>query len=245
MATVNDLYVQCCLDWNEDGGLVLGIVTVAQFIDICNEVTLDFLTQTGIIRRIYTVTVEAGVSQYTLPDDLMRADDCFIAGRYLEQTTVQSLNNNQRNWRRELGLPKAWHGDMLPIKTIEIAPIPSYNGDYIPGPNEPNPPHAAYDQFWASAVPSGGGPAVVESPAVHRDLTIVGPRKPTLVAALTDPIPLLPDDIALSYLGWGILERVYGSDCELKSELGQQYAKSMYDEGVNLMRAISGEVSLQ
>jgi hypothetical protein len=74
---------------------------------------------------------------------------------------------------------------------------------------------------------------------------VVGPRKPTLVAALTDPIPLLPDDIALSYLGWGILERVYGSDCELKSELGQQYAKSMYDEGVNLMRAISGEVTPQ
>jgi hypothetical protein len=158
---------------------------------------------------------------------------------------VQSLNNNQRNWRRELGLPKAWHGDMLPIKTIEIAPIPSYNGDYIPGPNEPNPPHAEYDQFWVSAVPSGGGPAVVESPAVHRDLTVVGPRKPTLVAALTDPIPLLPDDIALTYLGWGILERVYSGDNELKSEQGSQYCSAMYREGISLMRSISAEVEPQ
>lgn len=245
MATVQDIYALFCYDLCEDGGLVLGIVSFQQFIDVLNQTIGDFLTQTGLCKTIFTQTVSAGVSKYGIPDDVMRVDDAFLSGYYLPQTSLSGLNNSLRNWRRTQGIPSAWHEDGLPIKTMELAVIPNYNGLYIPGPNEPDPPHAAYGDWWVSAYPAGGGAAVVQSPQATRALTIVGPQAPTPVAELVDPIPLIPDDFALAYLNFGCLARIFLGDNENKDEARGQFCANEYLEGVNLMRAITGEIQPQ
>jgi hypothetical protein len=245
VAKVSDVYSVVTYDLLEDENLVLGILTFQQFIDMLNQTTLDFLTATGIIKAVYTQSIFAGVSQYSIPDEILRTDDAFLAGYYLPQSTQMGLNNSIRNWRRVQGIPSAWHEDGLPIKTIELAVVPNYNGLYIPGPNEPDPPHAAYGSWWVPAYPSGGGAAVVTSPQATRALTIVGPEAPTAVANLDDAIPLIPDDICLAYIPFGVLYRIFSADSEERDLARADFCAAEYAEGVNLMKAITGEVEAQ
>lgn len=246
MANVSEVYKQFLFDALEDPGVgpLLGVFTEAQFLVWFNDTLLDFLKETGLIKRIYTQTVFAGVGQYDLPDDIMRVDDVFLSGRLLPQTTVEALNNNSRNWRRTPGFPSGWYGDEIPIKTIGLGPTPAYNGQYIPGSAEPDPPHAQYDDFYATVETA---PTVFTrtSPPVHRGLTVVGPRAPEAVTSVDDPIPLLPDEFSLGYLVFGIWQRVFSGDNELKDEQRALYCGAQYAEGIALAKAITGEVEEQ
>lgn len=241
MATLLDVYNRATWDWAEDGGLILGIVTVPQFIDIANIVLLDYLRATGCLKRVWTMSIMAGVPTYTIPDDLMNVEQVFLAGRWLPKVTVADLNNTRRNWRREQDIPIGYYTDNLPPKTIGLAPAPNYNSIYIPGALEPSPPHGQYDSF---SITDGLG--VVYTPDQHRGLTIVGTRKATTqMATINDPIPLLPDDIALTALLWGIHERVYSSDCENKNLQAAAFCRAQYEESISVMAQITGEPQLE
>jgi len=48
VAALTDIYIEL-LDWAEDGGLVLGIVSVQSWLDFANLVLLDLLKQTGVL----------------------------------------------------------------------------------------------------------------------------------------------------------------------------------------------------
>ena len=240
-ATVNDVYEEFCQDVLEDSGLVLGVLTQAAFIDLFNLTLCDFLTQTALVKRIYTQTIFSGVFQYTVPDDIMRVDIAFLAGRYLPYASIPELNATMRNWRRDQGIPSRWYSDGLPPKTIGLALTPNYNGSYIIGANEPDPPHAQYDDFSATVADPSTPTPVLQNPAQHRGLTIVGPRKPAAVTALGDPIPLLADDWALGYLAFGIGERVFSGDNELKDLQAALFCHTQYQDGISLARSITGE----
>lgn len=240
MATLREVYEVACFDCMEDDGLVLGILTDAQYLAIANEVILDFLTQTCLIKRLNTQTVYGGTSVYTVPDDILRVDHVWWAGRYLERSTVSDLQNTLRNWRNSTGIPKVFHEDGLALKQVEIVPTPNFNGSFIPGASEPSAPHDQYDTFYCTVRTDAG--TSVQSPAQHRGLTVCGPRAPTVLTALDDPIPLIPDEFALGYLGFGILARIFGGDNELKDTQKAAFCQSNYQEGVNLAKAISGEV---
>jgi hypothetical protein len=240
MATLTDVYNRFAWDSCEDNGLVLGCVSVAQFLDDANLTLLDFLKQSGCLKRCWTMSVFAGVPTYTIPDDLMNVEAVFLAGRWLPKVTVADLNNTHRSWRRENGIPVGYYTDNLPPKTIGLAPAPDYNSLYIPGPNEPDPPHGQYDSFSVTAN------SVTYTPDQHRGLTMVGTRKTnTQMATVNNAIPLLPGDIALTALLWGIHERVFSSDCENKNSQAAAFSHAQYQECVNLMAAISGEPVVQ
>lgn len=240
MAALTDIYNRACWDWAEDSGLVLGIVTVQQFLDFANLVLLDLLKQTGCIKRVWTMSVFAGTPTYTVPDDIMNVEQVFLAGRWLPKYTVAELNNVRRNWRRDLDIPIGYYTDNLPPKTIGLAPAPNYNSIYIPGPNEPDPPHGQYDSFSIS-INNG-----IYTPEQHRGLTIVGTRKAdTQLVTVGDVIPLLPDDIALSALLWGIHERVFSGDNELKNAQATAFSHAQYQESVSVLQAITGEIPIQ
>lgn len=241
MATLADVYQRFAYDVCEDGGLVLGLVTVQQFLDLANLSLLDFLKQTGCLKRVWTMSVFSGVPTYTIPDDIMLVEQVFLAGRWLPKATVAQLNETRRNWRREQDIPQYYYTDNLPPKTIGLAPAPNYNSTYIPGANEPDPPHGQYDSFSITDV-SG----TVWTPDQHRGLTIVGTQKTnTQMATVNDAIPLLPDDIALTALLWGIHERVFSSDSELKNAQAAAFAHAQYQEAVSCLAAISGEPVVQ
>jgi hypothetical protein len=150
------------------------------------------------------------------------------------------MNNTRRGWRRELDIPIGYYTDNLPPKTIGLAPAPNYDSVYIPGPNEPDPPHGQYDSFSIT-----DGNSVVWTPDQHRGLTIVGTRKTnTQMATVNDTIPLLPDDIALVGLLWGIHERVYSGDNELKNAQAAAFSHAQYRETISALQAITGEIPL-
>lgn len=77
----------------------------------------------------------------------------------------------------------------------------------------------------------------VNIPAADRNLTTYGSRLPGETSyALTDTIPLLPDSAAM-YLAWGVLQKIYSDDSELKDKQKAMYCGARYMEGVNLFRA--------
>lgn len=247
MNTVNDLYSLFCYDVMEDppNGLVLGILTVQQYIDLVNLTCQDFLQRTCFASLVQTQYASAGTGRYTYPDSMMRVDMAFLAGVLLEPSSVQALNNNIRAWRTELGLPTRWHGDELPLKTVELALVPNDTGVYVPGPNEPDPPHA--QTGWN--VEFNG---TTYTPDQHRDLTLIGPQMPATVGALTDPLCFgsvaaptgyIPQDFVLGYLGLGVMARIFSGDTELKNSFLASWCQSEYEEGVQLLKAIMGEAS--
>jgi hypothetical protein len=238
MALVSEIYQQVTYDLLEDEALQLGIIDDPDFIDFFNLTLMDFLQRTGMLKLIQTQGILSGQSEYTVPDEMMLVESVFIAGRYLESSTTEEIANASRNWRRTVGIPKVYHEDQLPIKTVEVIPIPDYDGAFIPGPNEPDGPHAQTGE-WSAIIDA----AVVTAP-VHRGLTLVGQAKPSLVTALTDPIPLLPDEFSLSYLAWGILARIFAGDNEVKNPEQAQFCAQQYQEGITLGRAITDELMM-
>jgi hypothetical protein len=238
MATAQDVYDALCYDVLEDGGLVLGILTLPQFFDLLNLSLLDFFTRGELFKRIYTQSILAGQAVYTVPDDILTVSDVFVGGKWIPRATQAELNNKLRDWRRKPGAPQYFYEDGLPIKSIGLAPTPDQNSESIIGANWPNAPFAIYDSFSAT-VSTIGGP-VLQNPAQHRGLSIVGTQAATTqVSALTDPLPLIPDEFSLAYLIFSIEERIYSGDNELKNAQAALYAGAQWRECLGVCEAIN------
>jgi hypothetical protein len=238
--TVQNIYDRICYDLLEDGGLVLGIVTVQQFLDLVNLAVMDFLKQSGILQRIHTQAVFSGVGVYTIPDDIVDVQGVWLGGRWLPSSTQQSLNGQIRSWRTKLDIPRFYYQDGLPLKSIGLAPAPNYNGGFILGAAEPDPPHAVYDSF--SAICQVDATQTLLNPVQHRGLTVIGTRKAiTQVTALGDPIPLVPDDLALLALPFGVLERLFSGDNELLDSQRAAFCGAQFQEAVNACQAVTGQ----
>jgi hypothetical protein len=240
MAVASDILQPILYDFFEDNGFVLGVFDDAKFLDLLNESLTVALTEMCLTSRVFTTTIFAGQGLYQVPDDIMRVDSVFVAGRWLPKATQRDLNNQLRNWRRNPGPPKFWYEDGLQLKTIGLAPAPDYNGNFILGPNAPGPPSAVYDSFSATVVlPSGN---VFQNPAQHRNLTIIGPNKNVdPITLVNGDVPTIPADFALGYLGFGVLQRIFSSDSELHDDQKALFASAQFQEGLNLAKAISSE----
>ncbi len=240
MASPRETYVQLCYDLMEPGGLQLGLVTDDEFIRLFKLVVLDFCNSTGILRRIFTQTVFAGISEYTIPDDILRVDMAFLQGNWLPRSTAGGIANAIRNWRRALGIPLCFHEDELPIKTLELAPNPNYSGTYIPGSHEPDPIHGQYDSFSATVyLPANPTVPVIQTPPEHRGLTVIGPWYPSDIT-MDCEIEGLPDDL-FAYIIFGVLARIFGGDNELADQQRAAYCSAQFAEGLSLCKAIAGE----
>lgn len=226
--TVQTIYNTICYDLLEDGGLVLGLVTFEQFINLLNLTILDMQTETEIIQAVYTQQITIGVAQYNVPDSLLRVDSAFCAGRLLSPSTVPELTAAIRGWRRaNTGVPQRWHEDELPIRLVELVPAPNYTGTAITG--------SSASTFWVAGA----------SPAQHRNLTFVGPAQPSTVSQLSDAIPLLPDDPVLGYIGFGILERIFSGENELRDPQRALFCGASYREGIEALKAAMNEIEVQ
>jgi hypothetical protein len=96
----------------------------------------DFVQKTGMVMNIFTQLVKIGVSAYLVPQDIVRPETCFVAGAYIDHSTLQDLDDSVYGWRRYIGQPTAWHDDGLPTKTLELVPAPNYTGASYPIPVE-------------------------------------------------------------------------------------------------------------
>jgi hypothetical protein len=90
------------------------------------------------------------------------------------------------------------------------------------------------------------------TPSQHQDLTLIGPELPATVTQTTDsigfgsataPTAILPQDLVLGYLAFGVLFRIFSGDNELKNDAVAQWALSEYEEGCAVAAAIMGEIA--
>src|SRR3990167_933438 len=222
MATVQDIYYVCCNRLLENGGTQLGLFTEEKFLEYFGAVILDLLHQTGMSKLIFTQTIFAGQAEYVVPDYLMRVENAFVAGRFIHRSENEDMDNVRRNWELESGPPRRFLEDHEGIKTVRLWPNPNHTGVLYPGADPP---------FGVSGVFN----------PTDRNLTLVGPQRPASITwALGTTITLVPDT-ALQYLAWGILEKIWDDNSEMKDEFRSGYARTRYTEGVQLFRSAMQE----
>ncbi len=233
--TIQTLYNQCCYALCEDGGLTLGLFTEQQFLDILGVVILDFAQRTGLYKNIYTQTINAGVPQYTVPDNVIEPELCFVGGKIIEHVTEQDLSTGHYAWRKQKGWPKQWHQDNLPPKSIELFPSPEVNGVAYTAPSGQPGPYGVYNDFKPN----------------DRNLTMIGATGPTITSwTLTDgegnPVLLecVPDSFS-PYIVYGVLEQVFSAEGETRDLQRAAYCRTRWLEGVNLANSICREDLLE
>jgi hypothetical protein len=220
--TVQVIYDQVCFVLREPGGLSLGMFTEDQFLDIIGVVLLDFAQRAGLYKNVFTQQIVAGTAQYTVPDDVLKPELCFVAGRIVEKTTEPDLMNGHFQWRLADGPTEQWHEDNLPPKTIELFPIPITTGTPYTTINVPN---GVYDAF---------------NPA-DNNLTMFGPAAPdTQTWALGDTLQCIPDSFT-PYLVYAVLEQVFSSESEMRDDQRALYCRTRWIEGLQLADAIGRE----
>jgi hypothetical protein len=231
--SVNTIYAQVCFVLMEDGGLVLGLISPQQFLDMLGVVILDFAQRASVYQKVFTETVNAGVSQYTVPDDVIKAETCFIGGRLIEKVTEHDLACSFVNWRRKYDTPRQWHEDNLLPKIIEIFPNPISNGVNYPGFTQQ--PIGKYGDFFAA----------------DQNLSMVGAAGPTITAwtfldQSSNPVLLqtVPDSFS-HYIVYGILEQIFSADGETRDLQRALYCRTRWQEGLMLADAIAHEELLE
>ena len=222
MATVGSVYQTICWVLLEDTGLKLGIVTDDKFLAYVSEVVTDFLNRTRLVKTIFTQQINLGVGQYIIPEDLAEVEDVFVGGRLVERTTLEQLGYETPNWRTKIGPTRAWHVDGLPFKTIEITPLPYWQGAEYQGPQAP---FGKYGDFWPD----------------DRNLTLVGPASTTVtLLGLGDTLPVVPDPFSI-YIGYGTMAKIFSDDAESKDIQRAAYCGARYEEAISIAKSISTE----
>jgi hypothetical protein len=222
VTTVQQIHDSVCFAMLEDGSFTSGTFSEAQFLSTFSTVILDFCQKTGMVKKIFTEMISAGVSQYQVPDDLMEPQLCFVGGRLIEKTGRADLDSNIFQWPKQWGQPKYWHEDNLEVKFVELVPKPDWNGTNIAGTG---PPYGKYDDFYPT----------------EKNLTIVGSAAPVKTTwVLGDTIEIVPD-IFVGYLVYGILAQIFSADSETKDPSRASYALMRFNEGIQLAEFLLDE----
>jgi hypothetical protein len=190
-------------------GLITGLVTQQQILDYIGLAVTEFLRDSGLIQTISTQRINAGVSQYQIPDLMTEARYAFVDGKIIEQVDFFS-NYLQGHWQRP-GPTRVYHQDGLPIKVLELIPPPATTGAVVvPGSFQP------------------GG----------KNLTLVGPslssKEQWLIGDTLDTIP----DSFTGYIVYSVLEKIFSADGETKDQQRAMYCQSRVQEGILLARSI-------
>jgi hypothetical protein len=156
VTTVQQIYDTFCSRILEPGGLQLGIITPAQFLLYMADAINGLLRDTGISRTFVTQTINQGVRLYSYPDRLMNLGAVFVQGRYVARSNLESIDNSNYQWRSKSGPVKAWHEDGLAVNSVELVPMPNWQGTIYPTPGYQYIDGTQIGTF-AGAVTSAGG----------------------------------------------------------------------------------------
>lgn len=270
--TVNDIYSSVCdtllepvlLNLPSTTGLQTGMLTEQQFLDFFSDTVRDFIQQSGLVKKIFVIPVMSGTGVYTEYDQQMEVEDVFYNERYLSPTDSYNLDALFFDWQTASGTPQTWNEDRVAVKNIQLVPNPIVTGftvgvtgnllgtiSAVAGATDFNVTTTAdflgTISSYTSAVyvdPVAGMYGTIGNmiPSLG-NLMMSSTALPTYTKTyqLTDFIQGIPDTFTL-YLKYGVLERVFKMDGEMKDELRERYSKSRFQEGVALARAIMQEV---
>lgn len=127
-ATFNDVYLDTATVLLENGGLVLGLVTPQQWLDIAGEVLTDLLLKMHIIQAVDSTTVtNPGISIYPIPIPPLSTDVTYCAydNTYLHRTSTFYLDNSNAIWAGSEGFPQTWKQDEVDPTQVQISPTPA------------------------------------------------------------------------------------------------------------------------
>lgn len=168
---ISDLYLRVSRRLLEPGGFQLGLLSEFQFLQYYEDVLFDFLKSTGVAKIIETQSIASGTSLYTVSDREVTIDDLLVTGRFVAQTTLDTLDDTVFMWRTKTGPTKKWHQDGLAAKNVEIVPTPNWNG-------------AAYAPKFIDQTSVGTLLSPIKIPAADRNLTTYGTQIPLPAATL-------------------------------------------------------------
>jgi hypothetical protein len=258
--------LNCCEALLESGGLQLGLLTEAQFFQIAGEVLADFLGKTGLVKKIFNVTMNFGVSVYPESDELGDVDSVLANQTYLFETSGYYLDNADPMWQTVMNYPEAYREDEMPPKRVQVFPTPNVEGYQIvtlggmagygvlAATSNPN----DFDETLSYLTPAGGygtpsgfggnpyvdnvnpgyGVRSVKTPSTG-NVSMIGTALPFNITNITryTYVELVPDSF-VHYLKYGILARVFSSDNELKDLQKAAYSAARYAEAINICAAI-------
>jgi hypothetical protein len=223
----------------------------------------DFLGRTGLIKAIAVIPQEFGIPQYVLPDWIETADVAFSDGAAIRRDFEGNISTISRNWQTKVGQPRSWRQDKQTPQEVSLFPAPNVENPLFPV----GPPAGAYgaviawapgesetdSQAYIGTMIQTAGTATFTSPGVffgatpilqftRGNLCVVG-----TVGLLSEnvslgmPIEAITDDWD-HFIKYGILEKIWMSDSELKDIQRARYAHARYEEGCMLAAAVMGEV---
>jgi hypothetical protein len=263
MSTYQNLFDDCAAILLERSGFTLGLISTAQWIEYAVAVFQDFLGKTGICQCVAVMPQQFGIPQYTLPDFISDAQACFSDGAAVRRDFEGNISTIDRQWQQKVGAPRSWRQDKQLPQQLSLYPAPT-----VESVNAPNyPPPGTYGAVLAWAPSSDltsetafigtliqtAGVAAFTTPGVffgaqplnqfsRGNVCAIGPvGLLTEAVTLASPIEALTDDW-LTFIKFGILEKIWMSDSELKDVQRARYAHARYEEGCMIAAAVMGEV---
>ena len=268
---ISAIYTDVCRNILEDPGLTaINLMSISDFMNYFNDTAQDFVSRTGLIKRLINITADLGVGVY--PEPATNTDIVEVAYNqtHLYRTSGWYLDNSDPSWASAVDTPERWREDELAPEQIQIEPAPAVQGYGVPvlptttgygtiaATSSANDfdilaPTGGYGTISSCFGPYPGGNTVFAESmnagfgtinyviSSTGNLQLVSSAQPiSYYQTINDYVYLIPDSFT-AYLKYGILERIWSQDGEYKSPDQAQFASQRYQEGVSLAAAIMSE----
>jgi hypothetical protein len=246
--------------------LQLGLLTVQDFLNYCGEVMTDFLTKTGIAKKIVCLNVQAGINTYFVPNQVSDLQYANYDQGYLHHTSTFYVDNSYSQWASATGVPVQWRQDEIQTKQVALNPTPDIDGNQIDSGNTAGfygvisstlnandinltgPPTGLYGvvngfsggPYWEAINPGYGIlSAACCSPT---NLELIATALPsTLQVTLASYLELIPESFAPA-IRYGVLARIYSQDGECKDLVKANFCQAKASEYINLASSVMSEL---
>ena len=90
------------------------------------------LSQADLFTNVRLISITKGTTQYTIPDDVVKILEMFYDSSVIPQSTINSLNALNQEWRDLVGRPVAHIVEEETTKLFRLYPSPDINSkDFI------------------------------------------------------------------------------------------------------------------
>lgn len=264
-----DLYNQVCIEICEPNGVQLGIVSQEDIINYINQTVREWIYASGLYKQLFIIPIIAGVSVYNQPSFSVGASQAWFNEETIFESSGFIWDQTDDTWRLEGdGNPSEWREDNVGVLKLQLRPTPISTGTKV------TTSLAGWYGTWSSStvpvvefscestsglygtISTCGGDAFVDCPGGMFGIpsAVYVSTGNLLVATLNDQyytitdltqyIDVVPNSFEF-YILAGVLARIYASDGEMKNPEMAKYWQTRYKEGINMARAIAGEVSLE
>lgn len=240
----------------EPGGLSLGVITEARFLEHFRDTVSDFLSRTEVAKRVLVIQQNYGQNSYSAPPSMSEVENVFSDGKVLQRSYQSLWNEGDIYWRQEIDEPFGWAEDRMSQGGINIRPAPNTQGQapdvsgiygVVSGSTDSG---RIADSGYGTIAdvtgeiysePEGLGYGIPSGLiGSSGNLTLVGTAcLSELYPDLDSVVEGVPDSMWF-YIMYGVLAKIWSDDGESKDDLRAKYAFSRFEEGVRLARRKSG-----